>query len=146
MRILSAAFLYFLIVFAVGFLLGPLRVFWLEPKLGETRAVLCESPFLIVAIILAARWLPSALSLRMDVVSLASMGLGALVFQQLADFGVGGLLRGMSLRQQLARLTRPAGLIYIAVVIVFAAMPILANLPNLRLVQAGTFGAVLAGR
>jgi hypothetical protein len=146
MRIVSAAFLYFLIVFAVGFLLGPVRVFWLEPKLGETRAVLCEAPFLILAIVLTARWLPSALSLRMDFVSLASMGLGAVVFLQFADFGLRRLLRGMTLQQQFARLTRPAGLIYIAIVVVFAAMPVLAHLPNLRLAQAGTIEAVLVGR
>jgi hypothetical protein len=146
MWIIAAAFLYFLIVFAVGFLLGPVRVFWLEPKLGETRAVLCEAPFLLIAIVLTARWLPSALGLRMDIVSLAGMGLGALVFLQIAEFGLGRLLRGMTLQQQFARLTRPAGLIYIAIVVVFAAMPILANLPHLRLAQVGTFEVALAGR
>ena len=132
MRIVVAAVLYFLIVFAVGFLLGPIRVFWLEPKLGETRAVLCEAPFLLVAIVLASRWLPSALGLSMDLVSLAGMGLGALVLQQLADFGVGSFLRRMTVREQLARLLRPAGLIYLAIVVVFAAMPVLANSPQLR--------------
>ena len=141
-----AAFLYFLIVFAVGFLLGPVRVFWLEPILGETRAVLCEAPFLLIAIVLLARWLPSALSLRMDFVSLAGMGLGAVVFLQFADFGLGSLLRGMTLRDQLARFARPAGLIYIAIVVVFAAMPVLANLLSLRLTQAGTIGVVLDRR
>ena len=36
MRVIAAAAFYFLIIFGIGFLLGPLRVFWLEPRLGET--------------------------------------------------------------------------------------------------------------
>jgi hypothetical protein len=51
---LSSA-LYFLIVFGIGFLLGPVRVFWLEPRLGETMATLCEAPFLLIAIVLVTR-------------------------------------------------------------------------------------------
>ena len=108
--------------------------------------MLCEAPFLLIAIVLTAGWLPSILSLSMDFASLAGMGLGALILQQLADFGVGSLLRGMTLRAQLARLARPAGLIYVAIVVVFATMPILANLPHLHLARAGIFEVVLAGR
>ena len=57
MRIIAGAVLYFLIVFGVGFVLGPVRVYWLERQLGETMATLCEAPFLLIAIVLAARWL-----------------------------------------------------------------------------------------
>jgi len=130
MRIIAAAVLYFLVVFGVGFLLGPIRVFWLEPRLGETVAVLCEAPFLLVAIVLAARWLPTRLRLNTDVGSLAGMGLGALFLQQLADFAVGGFLRGLTPAQQIAHLARPAGLVYVLLLIMFAAMPSLANLPT----------------
>ncbi len=80
MRIIAAAALYFLIVFGAGFLLGPVRVFWLEPRLGETIAALCEAPFLLVAIILAAQWVPRTLRLRRNVSSLTVMGLGALIY------------------------------------------------------------------
>jgi len=130
MRIIAAAVLYFLVVFGVGFLLGPIRVFWLEPRLGETVAVLCEAPFLLVAIVLAARWLPIRLRLKADVRSLTGMGLGALFLQQLADFAVGSFLRGLTPAQQIAHLARPAGLVYVLLLILFAAMPILANLPR----------------
>jgi hypothetical protein len=85
MRIIAAAALYFLIVYCVGFLLGALRVFWLEPRLGETVAVLCEAPFVLIASVLAARWLPTILSLRITTASLLAMGIGALCLQQLAD-------------------------------------------------------------
>jgi hypothetical protein len=127
MRVVAAAVLYFLIVFGTGFLLGPVRVFWLEPRLGEAVATLCEAPFLLVAIVSAARWLPRMLNLKANILLLAGMGVGALFLQQLADFAVGGLLRGMTPAQQIAQLVRPAGLIYVVLLITFVTMPILAN-------------------
>ena len=57
----------FLIVFGIGFLLGPVRVFWLGPRLGETMATLCEAPFLLIAIVIVARWLPRTLNLTRSV-------------------------------------------------------------------------------
>jgi hypothetical protein len=38
----------------VGFLLGPIRVFWLESQVGEAIATLCEAPFLSLQLY----WLP----------------------------------------------------------------------------------------
>jgi hypothetical protein len=132
-RIIAAAAFYFLIVFGVGFVLGPVRIFWLEPRLGETVAVLCEAPFLGCAIVLAARWLPRKLRLRPNITSLAGMGVGALLLQQLADFAVGAGLRGITPAQQLAHLSTPAGLIYVALLVAFVAMPVvLANWPQMQ--------------
>jgi hypothetical protein len=47
MKIVLTASLYFLAVFAVGFILGPIRVLFLEPRFGPVVAVLCEAPFLV---------------------------------------------------------------------------------------------------
>ena len=129
-RIAAAALSYFLIVFAVGFACGPVRVFWLEPRLGEVLATLCEAPFLLTAMVLAARWLPGALRLKRDIASLALMGVGGLLLQQFADFAVGAFLRGMTPAQQVARFSTPPGLIYAALLVAFAAMPALANCPK----------------
>ena len=119
-----------MIVFGVGFLLGPVRVFWLELRLRETIATLCEAPFLLIAIVLAARWLPRTLGLKANVAPLAEMGIVALLFQQLADFAVGIVLRGSTPCQQFARLATPAGLIYVALLIAFAATPVFTNWPQ----------------
>jgi hypothetical protein len=127
MRIIAGAVLYFLIVFGVGFVLGPVRVYWLERQLGETMATLCEAPFPLIAIVLAARWLPKVLRLRTNITSLAAMGVGALFLQQLADFAVGSVLRGITPAQQISHFARPAGLIYTTLVIIFAVMPILVD-------------------
>jgi hypothetical protein len=126
MHILAAAASYFAIVFGIGFLMGPIRVLLLEPRLGETWATLCEAPVLLVAIVVAARWLPQRFDLR-TASQLMAMGLGALVLQQAADFGLGGLLRGITPAQQFAHFVTPAGATYAALVIAFAAMPLLVN-------------------
>jgi len=131
MRIIAAAAIYFLIIFCVGFLLGPVRVFLLEPRFGETIATLCESPFIVIAIVVSARCLAKAFGLR-TIGSLAGMGLGALAFQQLADFAVGQFLRGIAPAQQFAHLVTSAGLIYVALLIAFAAMPLLGGWSQMR--------------
>jgi hypothetical protein len=119
--------LYFGIVFAAAFLLGTIRVLWLEPLVGPTIAVACEMPLLLAAMVPAARWVPSAVHLRRDFPSLALMGAGALALQQVADLAVGVGLRGLSPAQQLAQLGTPAGRIYAAALVAFAAMPSLVN-------------------
>jgi hypothetical protein len=118
--------LYVAIVFAAGFAFGTV------PKLGETLATLCEAPFLLIVMVLAARWLPARLGLTPAIGPLAALGVGALVLQQLTDVALGSLLRGMTLGEQLAHLTTPAGAIYLALVVAFAAMPVLTNWRKLR--------------
>jgi hypothetical protein len=127
MRIAAAALLYFAIVFGVGFILGPIRVLWLEPNLGPLLATACEAPLLLGAIVAAARWVPRAARLGGDRAPLMLMGLGALLLQQIADFAVGIGLRGLSASEQLAHFGSPQGLIYAALLIAFVAMPALIN-------------------
>jgi hypothetical protein len=55
------------------------------------------------------------------------MGFGAVILQQTAHFAVWGVLRGITPTQQIDRLSKTAGLIYLALVIAFACMPVLAN-------------------
>lgn len=54
-----AGLFYFAGVFALGFLLGVVRILWLVPRLGETVAVLVELP-----VMLWAAWLWAGLLLR----------------------------------------------------------------------------------
>jgi len=127
MKIIAAALLYFAIVFTVGLTFGPIRVLWLEPKIGEVLAAICETPFLVVAMIFASRWIPSVVGVRRDLVSLGLMGLGALAIQQGADLAVGFYLRGITLAEQIAHFATGPGLIYAGLLVAFAAMPILLN-------------------
>ena len=125
MRTAAGALLYFAVVFAVAFLLGAIRVAWLEPQIGRSAAELCEAPFLLVTIAFASRWVPRVLHLRRDLVSLGLMGLGALAILQGVDLAVGVYLRGITPAEQLANFATAAGLIYAALLIAFAAMPML---------------------
>jgi hypothetical protein len=127
MRIAAAALLYFAIVFGAGFLLGPIRVFWIEPRVGPTIAVLCEAPFLLAVMIVAARWIPSTLRVKRDLPSLALMGFGALGLQQVADIALGIVLRHISFAEQLAHFATASGIIYGILLMVFALMPMLSN-------------------
>lgn len=127
MRVAAAAVLYFAIVFGVGFVLGPIRVLWLEPRLGPTIAAVCEAPFLLAAMVVASRWVPRVVRMRQDLASLALMGVGALALQQVADFAVGIGLRGISAAEQLAHFATPQGLIYAALLAAFVVMPLLLN-------------------
>ena len=125
MRIAAGALLYFAVVFAVAFLLGAVRVAWLEPQIGRAAAELCEAPFLLATIAFASRWVPRVLHLHRDLISLGLMGLGALAILQGVDLAVGVFLRGMAPAEQLANFATAAGLIYAALLIAFAAMPVL---------------------
>jgi hypothetical protein len=127
MKIASAAALYFLAVFGAGFVLGPIRVLWLEPRLGVVAATLCEAPFLLLAMIAAAYWIPRIVSISAGTGAMLAMGLGALALQQAADFAVGTALRGISATDQWARLASPEGAIYVALLVLFALLPAVVN-------------------
>src|SRR5882724_10136117 len=100
MRVALAILLYFGVVFGSGFLLGPIRVVWLEPRLGLLVATACEAPFLLMAMLVAARWVPRVLNIRREPKTLILVGIGALVLLQIADFTVGVWLRGVTPTEQ----------------------------------------------
>ena len=127
MKIASATGLYFLAVFGAGFALGPIRVLWLEPRLGVVAATLCEAPFLLLAMIAAAYWIPRVIRIGASIGAMLAIGFGALALQQAADFVVGTALRGINATDQVARLASPEGAIYAALLVVFALMPAIVN-------------------
>ena len=123
MKILGTALIYFLIVFGTGFILGPIRVLYLEPHLGDTGAVLCEAPFLIIAMVVGSRIAPNAAHLAPTPGAMLIVGLIALGLVEIAELGVGVVLRGMSLQDQMSKFATVAGAIYGALLLVFALMP-----------------------
>lgn len=127
-RVLTAAVIYFLLVFAAGLLMGPLRVLWLEPVLGEFLAVLCETPLLVIAMWYGAGAASRISRLQSGVGLHLVVGLTALAFQLVADTAVGFGLRGMVLGDQLAYFSTPAGAVYAASLVLFALMPALRRL------------------
>jgi hypothetical protein len=129
-RLVGAAALYFLIVFGVGFVLGPIRVFWLEPVIGPAAATLCEAPLLLAAMMFAALWVPAKIGVPISIGSLFKMGLIALTILIAADVLVGTAIRGITWAEQFAYFATPAGLMYLGLLAVFTLMPALINTGN----------------
>jgi hypothetical protein len=124
MRVLKAAVLYFAVVFAAGFVLGPLRILWAVPRFGVRNAELMEAPVMLAVTVVAAQWivrrlaLPTAPSVRLP------MGLLALAFMLGAEFTVVLWLRGLSIREYLAGRDPVSGTVYYAALALFAVMPL----------------------
>ncbi|MGE0285626.1 MAG: hypothetical protein AB7I42_05495 [Bradyrhizobium sp.] len=141
MKVALAALFYFAAVFGAGFLLGPIRVLLLEPRLGSLVALLCEAPLLLVVMMFAARRIPAAVRLKPDTGALATVGVAALMLQQVADLTVGVTLRGIGIVAQLARFLTVEGLLYAGLLVLFAAMPLLAN--RVKRADAHSSGSVV---
>jgi hypothetical protein len=121
--VLRLGFLYFAIVFALGFVLGVARVLLLVPRLGEAAAVALELP-----LILAASWLICARLLRDTRLGLgAAAGMGAVAFAclMLAEATLGLTLGGLSLSQHLARYGTPVGLLGLGGQLLFSVFPVI---------------------
>jgi hypothetical protein len=121
--IFKAGLLYFLIVFGIGFFLGTIRVLWVVPHFGTRVAELLEMPFMLIASIATARWLVQRLVLPPRLWVRLGMGLVALSFLLVAEFGPVLYLRGMTIAEYFATRDPVSGTLYYVMLGVFAAMP-----------------------
>jgi hypothetical protein len=123
MRTLKAGAIYFLLVFAVGWVLGPIRELWLVPHLGRTMGSLLEALLMVIAMILAAGCVlrcidvPYVLNVR---IAVGLVALGILLVAELAGVR---WVRGMAIQAYLAGYATPSGLISLLLFLIFAAMP-----------------------
>jgi hypothetical protein len=122
-KIAAATALYFGLVFGTGFLLGPIRVLLLEPRLGAFWAVALEMPLLLIVMVAAARWSPRKAELGDGLGVRVLMGTAAIALVLIADFSVGRWIRGLALADQIRHVSTPEGLVYAAALVLFAAMP-----------------------
>jgi len=124
MLILKAGLLYFLLVFGTGFILGPIRIMLVVPRVGERWAELLEMPLMLIAIICAASWVVEHLSVPADVAYRLGMGVLALVLLLAAEFTLVLRLRKMTIRDYLATRDPVSGTAYYLMLGVFALMPL----------------------
>ena len=129
MRNFKPAVRYFALVLGTGFVLGVIRVPFIVPRLGERYAELLEMPFMLVAIVLAARHvvrrfnLPASLPVRLQV------GFAALALTVLAELLLAMALQGRTLAAFIASRDPVSGSVYLVMLLLFALMPaILARL------------------
>ncbi len=126
MVLLRPAAVYFAIVFALGFVLGTIRVLWLAPMVGETMAGFIELPFILGASWLVARWLVGRFAITR---SGQAFVIGALAFAMLmvAEVILSVTLFAMSPREWFNAVTSPPGLYGLMGQVVFGLMPWLAH-------------------
>jgi hypothetical protein len=123
LRTFKSAVLYFVIVLGTGFVLGSIRVPFLEPRLGERYAELLEMPVMLAVIVMAARFvvrrfdLPPALSVRMQV------GFAALALSIVGELLLAAALQGNSVMQYIRSRDPVSGSVYVCVLLLFALMP-----------------------
>jgi hypothetical protein len=122
---IKAGLCYFALTFGAGFVLGPLRILVLVPRVGARVAELVELPVMILVAWLAARWtvrrfrVPSSARLRLV--------MGALAFALLlaAEFSLVLPLRGLTLEQYFATRDPISGIAYYSALVLLALMPLI---------------------
>ncbi|MDP5102790.1 MAG: hypothetical protein NWP98_02585 [Erythrobacter sp.] len=122
MKLLRAAIAYWAMVFALGFVLGTIRVTWVVPLVGLMPATALELPIILAASWFAAGWLVR----RFAIVSAGeALTIGALAFATLmaAECALAAALMGQAPAQWLADLRQPHALLGLAGQVVFALMP-----------------------
>lgn len=126
-RAIGAGFLYFVLIFALGFALGVARTLLLQnaPGVGRLTAVLIELP-----IMLAASWFVCAAIVRRLGVPKqipARLAMGATAFACLlaAETAIGLVVGGRTLATQVALYAEPSYALGLAAQIAFALIPLL---------------------
>jgi hypothetical protein len=122
-RIVGLGLLYFVLVFGAGLVLGPIRVLFVEPRIGTRAAELIDLAIMAVWIALVARWLVRRFAVPpVARVRLAIGGL-AVALSVIVDFTVVLRLRGMTFASYVANFDPVAGSAFWVMQIVFALMP-----------------------
>jgi len=123
-RPLTAATVYFLALFALGFVLGTIRVLLVAPQIGVLRATLLEVPLMLTAAFFMCRWavgrwqVPTALAARWV------MGLWFLVLLVLFETLLGVTLFGRTLAETWAGLATAAGMVGLTAQVIAALLPL----------------------
>lgn len=125
MRIAKAGTTYFALVFGAGFLMGMIRVPLLVPRLGARVAELLEMPIMFVVIVLSARFVVSRFALPPTVAARLSTGIMALALLAAAELSLAVALQDQSLGQYIANRDPVSGVVYLAMLGVFALMPLI---------------------
>jgi nitroimidazol reductase NimA-like FMN-containing flavoprotein (pyridoxamine 5'-phosphate oxidase superfamily) len=124
-RILKAALVYFLVVFGAGTLLGPIRILFVAPHLGERNAELLEAPVMLLVIVAASKWIVRKFQLPMRPVYRLGVGMIGFILGLLFEFGLVLKLRELTLTEYFASRDPAAAGVYYVTLVLFALMPLL---------------------
>lgn len=122
-NIFKAGALYFAIVFGAGFILSPLREFFLVPKFGVKIAELIVLPVMLLIIIFSARWVMHRFDLPGRSASSIITGIIALALMLLAEFSVVLKIQGLTIGDYLSGKDPVSGIVYYLTLGFLAVMP-----------------------
>jgi hypothetical protein len=125
MRVLKAGAVYFLFMFGVGWILGPIRELWAVPRFGRLTGVLLETVIMLIAMAVSARWVIRRFRVKPTFGTTISVGLVALGILVPAELAGVVWVRGLSLPEYLGSFATAPGLVSLLMFVVFAAMPTL---------------------
>ena len=128
MRALKAGLVYFVLVFAVGWVLGPIRELWALPHFGRVAAMLSEAVIMLIAMIVTARSVIRRFDVPRTLAATISMGLIAIGLLFPAEIAGVVWIRGLSLQEYVASFVTAPGVISLLMFLVFGAMPTLVAL------------------
>ncbi|MGH7306011.1 MAG: hypothetical protein ACRELZ_22220 [Candidatus Rokuibacteriota bacterium] len=117
-------------VFAVGWVLGPIRTLLLEPRVGPLAAVVLEAPRMVAVMIVAARWVLGRPRVVPALATRAAIGLVALTLLLVAELAGARWLRGLSSQDYLEDRRSPPGAISLLLFLLFAVIPVIVRRPR----------------
>jgi hypothetical protein len=123
-QILKAGVLYFIMVFAVGFVLGAIRTLFLVPRLGVRTAELMEAPAMFGASVLAARWVVRRFAMPPAWPGRLASGAIALGLMLLFEFTFVLWIRGLTIPEYFATRDPVSGAAYLLTLTAFGGMPV----------------------
>ncbi len=123
-RTLTSATVYCLALFALGFVLGTIRVLFLAPQIGEMGATLVEVPVMLGAAFFLCRWVVGRWLVSPELAVRWGMAFWFLVLLFLLETLVGVALFGRTMSDTLAGLATPAGLIGLTAQVIAALLPL----------------------
>jgi len=123
LRAVKAGVVYFLLIFALGWILGPIRELWAVRYFGHVTATLLEGMIMLIAMAITAGWIIRQFEVSHPLGSTLTMSLIGIGLLFPAEI-VGVIwVRHLSVREYLAHFTTVPGVISLAMFLFFAAMP-----------------------
>jgi hypothetical protein len=119
--------LYFIALFGLGFVLGTIRVLFLQHSLGELRATLVEVPIMLFAAYFTCRWIIKRCKVAAALRTRILMGVCFLTLLLFAEFLLGTTLFGRTVVEQGKAITSSAGLVGLIAQFISALFPLIAT-------------------
>lgn len=120
---LRAGVVYFALVFAIGFVLGTIRVLVVIPRFGDTNAVLIELPVMLALSWMACAWIVRRFAVPPRAAERLMMGALAFALLMLGEVAVSVFGFGRTVAGHLATYQTPGAQLGLAAQVAFALFP-----------------------